>query len=259
MTKSDYLSNSGKLLMISSALLLIVNALVYFGAEGTMAADLGQRLSNISFYAVLIMGFLAFNGEGIGYKRSRDFIKKKRTRILKLFLVFAFLFRYIKVAVEAMVLSTSPDGAGGITLRFAMGAVNTVASYGFILTLASLWFLIRDVNVKSLFAIESVSFLCGVVYNGYKILNYTITKYGVNSFGEFVVNMFSSQNVMHIMCLVQFFVNTLMCLMIMLHYRSLAAGEQDEHKKAQKSLSSARRIYNTDCVGIDSLDDDYNL
>ena len=98
MTKSDYLSNSGKLLMISSALLLIVNALVYFGAEGTMAADLGQRLSNISFYAVLIMGFLAFNGEGIGYKRSRDFIKKKRTRILKFFLVFAL---YIPTYQEA--------------------------------------------------------------------------------------------------------------------------------------------------------------
>ncbi len=258
MTKSEYLSNSAKLLMISSILLFVTNALTYFGTEVTQLADLGQRLSNISFYAVLIMGFLAFNGEGVGYKRSRDYVKKKRTSILKFFLVFAFLFRYIKAAVETMVLSTSPAGVGGVTARLIMGAVNMVASYGFILTLASLWFLIRDINTKGLFAVESASFLCGVLYNGYKVLNYTVTKYGVTAFGDFVVNIFSSQTAMQIMCLVQFFLNALMCFMIMLHYNKKVVSEQEEHTKAQKTLFSARSIYNTDCVGIDTLDDDYS-
>ncbi|MBR5442425.1 MAG: hypothetical protein IKV44_05685 [Clostridia bacterium] len=259
MTKSEYLSNSAKLLMISSILLLVTNALVYYGAEGSTLAALGQKLSSVSFYAVLIMGFLAFNGEGIGYKRGRDYVKKKRTSILKLFLVFAFLFRYVKTAVEAMVLSTSPEGLGGITARLIMGAVNMVASYGFILTLASLWFLIRDINTKGLFAVESVSFLCGVVYNGYKLVNYTVAKYGVTAFGDFVVSVFSSQRAMQVMCLGQFFLNALMCLMIMLHYNKKVVSEQAEHSKAQKTLYSARRIYNTDCVGIDTLDDDYSI
>lgn len=259
MTKSEYLSNSAKLLMISSILLFVTNALTYFGAEGTLFADLGQRMSNISFYAVLIMGFLAFNGEGVGYKRSRDYVKKKRTSILKFFLIFAFLFRYVKAAIETMVLSTSPAGVGGITARLIMGAVNMVASYGFILTLASLWFLIRDINTKGLFAVESASFLCGVLYNGYKVVNYTVTKYGVTAFGELVVNVFSSQRAMQIMCLAQFLFNAIMSLMIMLYYNKKVAFEQEEHTKAQKTLYSARSIYNTDCVGIDTLDDDYSL
>ena len=224
-----------------------------------MLAELGQKLSGISFYAVLIMGFLAFNGEGVGYKRSRDYVKKKRTSILKFFLIFAFLFRYVKAAIETMVLSTSPADMSGIAARLIMGAVNMVASYGFILTLASLWFLIRDINTKGLFAIESASFLCGVIYNGYKVLNYTVTKYGVTTFGDFVVSVFSSQSAMQIMCLAQFLLNALMCLAIMLHYNKRVAIEQEGHNKAQKTLFSARRIYNTDCVGIDTLDDDYSL
>lgn len=259
MTKSEYLSNSAKLLMISSILLLVANALSYFGAEGTVLAELGQKLSSFSFYAVLVMGFLAFNGEGIGYKRGRDYVKKKRTTVLKLFLIFAFLFRYVKAAVEAMVLSTSPEGLVGIIARLLMGAVNMVASYGFILTLASLWFLIRDIDTKALFALESASFLCGVIYNVYKVLNYTVTKYGVTVFGDFVVSVFSVQRVMQVMCLVQFSLNAIMCLAIMLHYNKMVAAEQVEHTKAQKSLYSARRIYNTDCVGIDTLDDDFSL
>jgi hypothetical protein len=158
-----------------------------------------------------------------------------------------------------MVLSTSAESLGGVTARFTMGVVNTVASYGFILTLASLWFLVRDVNVKSLFAVESASFLCGVVYNVYKILNYTIIKYGVDVLGEGIAAVFSEQRVMQVMCLVQFFVNAIMCMMIMLHYSKLAATEQDEHKKVQKKILPARSIYTTDCVGIDTLVDDYSF
>ena len=259
MTKSEYLSNSAKLLMISSILLLVANALTYFGAEGTIFADLGQKMSNISFYAVLIMGFLAFNGEGIGYKRSRDYVKKKRTTVLKFFLIFAFLFRYIKAAVEAMVLSTSPVGAGGIMARLFMGAVNMIASYGFILTLASLWFLIRDMKIKGLFAVESAAFLCGVIYNGYKVVNYGVTKYGITALGDFATGFFSSQRAMQILCLSQFLLNALMCFMIMIRYNKNVASEQEERTQKQKIIPPARSIYNTDCVGIDTLDDDYGV
>ena len=78
-------------------------------------------------------------------------------------------------------------------------------------------------------------------------------------FGDFVVSVFSSQRAMQVMCLVQFSLNAIMCLAIMLHYNKMVAAEQVEHTKAQKSLYSARRIYNTDCVGIDTLDDDFSL
>ncbi len=259
MTKSDYLSNSAKLLMISSILLLVTNALVYLGGDGTAVAGIGQKMSNISFYAVLIMGFLAFNGEGIGYKRSRDFTKKKRTSVLKAFLVFAFLFRYIKTPVEHEILSIEADSAAGIGARFLLSGVNTIASYGFILTLVSLWFLVRDVNIRALFTIESISFLCGVIYNSYKLLNYTVTKYGVAFPGELFIDVFSSQRVLQALCLVQFFVNGLMCLFVMRYYGKLALAEQEEQKKSKKRAMPARRIYNTDCVGIDTLDDDYSV
>jgi hypothetical protein len=61
------------------------------------------------------------------------------------------------------------------------------------------------------------------------------------------------------MCLAQFLLNAIMSLMIMLYYNKKVASEQEEHTEAQKTLYSARSIYNTDCVGIDTLDDDYSL
>ena len=45
----------------------------------------------------------------------------------------------------------------------------------------------------------------------------------------------------------------------MLYYNKKVASEQEEHTKAQKALYSARSIYNTDCVGIDTLEDDWLL
>ena len=74
MAKSSYLSNSAKLLIAVSALLFIANTLLTLGSFAGIQnfTDLGSSLSNTALYIVLIIGFIAFNGEGVGHKRYKD-------------------------------------------------------------------------------------------------------------------------------------------------------------------------------------------
>ena len=79
MTKSDYLSNSSKILLISSILLFVANALAFISSFNENFVFVAGKLSTISFYVVFILGFLAFNGEGIAFKHSKEIQKKKKT------------------------------------------------------------------------------------------------------------------------------------------------------------------------------------
>ena len=83
MTRAEYLSNSSKLLLICSCLLFAVNSLSFAGMYTDAFANLLPKLTNISFYVILVLGFLAFNGEGIAYKHSRQRNHKKKTVMLK--------------------------------------------------------------------------------------------------------------------------------------------------------------------------------
>ena len=257
MTKSEYLSNSAKILTVCSVLLFVSNALVLLGNTSEIAATIGLKLSNISFYVVLIAGFLAFNGEGIAYKRNRDLKGKKKTNILKFFLVFAFFVRYIKKPIEYVGLLLSGDSVSGTLSRIALGAFNTVASYGFLFAVIALFYMLRDNGNKKLFCIESLAFLVGVVSNLYKVFNFSITKYGLPYLGDLFVCMFGSQKVLYILSLTQFAVSILMYVFVMKVYNGFVSDEYTEKEQAKKNLKFSRKIYNTDCIGIDTMEDDY--
>jgi hypothetical protein len=51
--------------------------------------------------------------------------------------------------------------------------------------------------------------------------------------------------------------NILMFLVAAIHYSKLASSEKEEYRQAQKKLEPTLNIYNTDCIGIDTLDDDF--
>ena len=84
MTRSDYLANSARLLMISSGFLFVVNFLSLLGTYVDSVKGFSATITNVCFYVVLVLGFLAFNGEGIAYKHSRQIKNKKKTVILKI-------------------------------------------------------------------------------------------------------------------------------------------------------------------------------
>lgn len=260
MTRSDYLSNSAKLLLVSSLLLLVANVLSIFGEPGSSLDEIGSKLSTVSFYVVFFFSFIAFNGEGISHKRSRSFRRKRVTTFLKVAVLFAFLYRFVKVYVIKLVrifLLLNSDSGLEDALNIFLALLNTAASYGYVLTVASLWYLYRDSQLKSLFLIESASFLVGLCYNLYKVFYYAINNYGLESLGRMFSDVFSNQDVYHGLCLAQYGLNVVMFVAVAMSYGKKAATERESYEKAQKKLTPALSIYNTDCVGIDTLDDDF--
>lgn len=259
MTKSDYLSNSAKLLLISSAMLFAVNTLSFITMFNSGFSNPVGKLSDFSFYAVFVLCFLAFNGEGIAYKRSRDLKKKSKTNYLKALVVFAFLARFVKSFVEKFVLSSDADSASGVALRIFMGVFGTVSSYGFLLTAVAFWYGVRDKDKKHLLLCEVGAFAIGLVYNIFKVFNYAVAKYGAVIFGESGVSLFSDKVILNVLCLFQFAFDIIMFSVVLKHYDGLSTSEQAEKTLARKKMINARNIYNTDCCGIDTLEDDFFL
>lgn len=257
MTKSDYLSNSSKLLLICSCLLFVNSALTIISGFVEGAKGFAGTFTSICFYGVLIMGFLAFNGEGISYKHTKSTGKRKATIVLKILLVSVFLFRYIKTPVTAFLLGFDAQTATGVISRLFMSFLNTVASYGFLMTVIAMWFILRDKNVKKIIPFAFCSLFSGLVYNGFKFINYAIVKYGVTVSDNVFSNVFTNEMNVNILALVQFGFNIIMCIAALRYYESLVPDEHEENEKNVKKMVTARNIYSTDCVGIDSLEDDF--
>lgn len=257
MTKSEYLSNSAKLLLMGSVLLFAVNLFAFLGDYIVGFSTISTKLSNFTFYAVLVVGFLAFNGEGIAYKNSRETQKKSKTVILKVLLIFAFFVRFVKTFVENALLSADAESVVGIFSRLISGVFVTVSSYGFLFAVVSLWYIFRDSDEKKLCIVEICAFAFGVIYNVYKVFYYTVSKYGVTAFGELFTNLFSDKTLLNIFCLLQFVFDIIMFAVVKSFYDKKIPDEQDEKKKIARKMLRAKNIYSTDGCGIDTLEDDY--
>lgn len=259
MTKSEYLSNSAKLLMICSIMLFVSNALVYMNGLSETIALIGSKASDITFYVVFFIGFLAFNGEGIAYKRNRDLKSKKKTSLLKLLIVFVFVLRYIKSPIENLGLSVSENNLGGVFSRIGLGALSTIASYGFLFTVVALHYMLRDRENKKLFCVEALAFLVGVANNLFKVFRYAVTKYELNALGDIFVSVFSNETATAVLSLLQYAFDIIMFFIVLKEYNKFILDEFNKNEIAKKKAVFSRKIYNTDCVGIDTMEDDFLL
>ncbi len=259
MTRAEYLSNSAKLFSINGIILFVANAFIFAGNINAELGAYGTKLSNYTFYIIAVLSFLALNGEGIGYKRHRDFSAKKRIRKLKFLLLFSFLVRFVKRSVEAFILNIGGAGEGSVFAKLFLGCFNTVATYGFLFTLVSLLYLFRDKKEKNMFIFESASFISGALYGVYRSLYYSVTKYGLTEFGELFSKLFSDSSVMYIFSLFSFFMFIIMCFAVVGCYNKKILQEQDEEIKARKKMLVAPKIYNSDHIGLDTLEDDFLL
>ncbi len=259
MAKSSYLSNSAKLLIVVSSILLVANTLLTIGsfADYQRFVDLGSSISNKALYIVLVIGFIAFNGEGVCHKRHRDRKSKKITSYLKLHLFICFLMNFIKRAFDMYAMSLT--GTARTIACFIMSIVSTVITYGFLLCVVSLWYIFRDSSHKKLLPFETMAFSSGLIYNAYKLFNYAVDKYEITVFDSMFAELFGSNDVLRVLNLLYLIFTIIMFIQVARYYGKLGEKEQAELDRNAKVLTPARNVYKEEGFGIDTLEDDYLL
>ncbi len=261
MAKSSYLSNSAKILAVLSGMLLLANILVAVGSIGGIprVSELATSFSNLCLYVVLVMGYVAFNGEAICHKRNRDRKKKKVAGFLKLLLFFCFALRYVKGVPENAVMSLSPETFYGVAARLGMSLLSTVGSFGFLFGAVSFWYFLRDKGNMKLVLPELLSLMISVLYNVYKFFNYAVGKYEITAFGESFSAFFSQSEISQILCIFQFIFNLIMLISVAAFYGKKGSAEQEILDKNTRELERARNIYKEQGFGIDTFEDDFLL
>ncbi len=259
MAKSTYLSNSAKILAVLSGMLLLANILVAVGSMGGFpsVSEFATSFSNLCLYVVLIMGYIAFNGEAVCHKRNRDRKKKRLLGVFKLLLLLCFLLRYIKVVPENLAMTIPASSLGGVLARLGVSLLSTVGSFGFLFGAVSLWYLIRDRENQSLLLPELVSVMISFAYNFFKFFNYAVGKYEITAFGEGFTAIFSQDSISQILCVFHFLFNLIMLIMVTACYSKKGESEQQVLDKNTKELKKARNVLKEDGYGIDSLEDDF--
>ena len=259
MAKSTYLSNSAKLLAVLSGMLLLANVLAAVGSMGNLpdVSRLATSFSSLCLYVVLVVGYVAFNGEAVCHKRYRDRKKKKVLGFFKLLLLLCFLLRYIKAVPENLAMTIPAESLGGILARLGVSLLSTVGSFGFLFGAVSLWYLIRDKENPKLLLPELVSLMISVLYNAFKFFNYAVGKYEITAFGEGFTSIFSQNEISQILCVFQFLLNLIMFVCVIIYYSKKGEGEQQILDKNTKELKKARNVLKEEGFGIDTLEDDF--
>ncbi len=258
MTIKGYISNAAKMLAGVVSLLLVANIIVFMGTLGNnFCADLGSKLSSLATYIVLIVAFVAFNGEGIGHKRGRNRKAKKATGYLKFLLFVCFASIYFKGALSGWVLKFSATEPIGIVLRLGGSIIYTVTAYSFLFLAVSLWYLLRDSGVKKLQVFEAMSFIFAGIYSFFKFFNYAITRFGINFSLPWINEIFSKNAIAQILCILQYAVLFIMLIAVSKYYEKLSEAEEKQNEETNKLLFNAKSVFDEKGYGIDTFEDDF--
>lgn len=257
MAKSSYISNSAKLFSIVASLLFLTNALSAVGSflHNETLSHWGMSLSSLALYVVLVLGYVALNGEGVGHKRYRDRKSKKITGFFKFNLFFCFVLNFIKGGLTATAYTFS--GAGRVVAFAVLSVISTVGSYGFVLCGVSLWYVFRDRAYKKILPVEIAAFVFGVAYNLFKLGNYAFIKYRIPIPPNDITYIFADNDISKILCLLQFAFDIIMFAVVCVFYGKMGDKEQNVLDNNVKELPRARNVYKDEGFGIDTLEDDF--
>lgn len=248
MEKNGYISTASKYFAVSSVILLVSNILTLLGAWVPYADTLAKKTSGILLIVITVMMYVAFNGEGVGYRRSLQRRAKKITGLFKLLIVFNIAFYYAKnKAVESVALS------GEVNKKLLLSLVTAAMSFSFVLMLVALRNLVRDKNNKPLLLVDASAFSVSVVYFVFKLIRYSVS-YGAFSVGGAFGAVLVSQTVMELICILQYVADIFMFIATARMYRTTASQVD-----SPTSAFPTRNAYNTDLVGTDTLEDDWLL
>ena len=99
----------------------------------------------------------------------------------------------------------------------------------------------------------------GVLYNVFKVFNFTVTIYDLKIFGEGLTKLFSNQTVSSILCVACCIVFIIAFVLVSKQYDKLSLKEEEERKKLLSLRKTTKDIYKEDGYGIDSAEDDFLL
>lgn len=255
--KKTYFSNAAKMLAVMSAFLLIANFLILLGDFGVKSVqDFGNSLSNFLVYIVLFFAYVAFNGEGLGYKRERNRKAKSVTGKFKLILVLTFIYNFVKPVLQKQLLKTSAGTVAGDISRIVLSLLGTALSYGFVFFAVGIRYFIRDKKTYTLLPFTVSAVVFGGIYNIFKFFNYLMGKYAVGGVNALTV-FFSDSKVLHILSVLSFLSVFVMLVAVSIYYSKKSDEEYESTKSETNRLVSARSVYNEQGYGTDTFQDDY--
>ncbi len=258
MTKSNYLSSAAKYFAVVSALILLPNLFSMAGSS-EQVAELTRKITSFSFYLIIALTYVALNGEGIAYRKNNMIENLKSIVYLKRYLLFSVIVNVAKSYLERKAVSFSDNNVVKVFLQFSSSVLFSVASFSFVVTVVLIWYLKRDKDIQNLFKFELIAIILGVLYNVFKILNYTVDSYGLKIYGEALTNLFSNQMIINILCVVCCIIFIVSFIVISRSYNLLSLKEEDERKKTLALRKTTKDICKSEGYGIDSVEDDFFL
>ena len=255
MLKQRFLKNSSRVLIVSTALLFISNAIVWAVYEfPSVEAKLGffSKLPDLSVYIFTFLSYLALNDEKAAHRKIKDIKSQKKLKFLKVFLIFVFVSHFFKFTIQSALFNLDNSFFSVVSDIFM-----TVASFSFFLLLVSLWYLLRDKDEGKIKFVAGVSVLVSVVYTICKFIigRKVLPTYSYSAFSndEYVL----AQRIQYALCLVQYAVNIIMFASVKKHYEKKEFVSEQEESKKEKPLRPqvVESIANDDGYGIDFVDD----
>ena len=258
MTKSNYLSSAAKYFAVVSALILLPNLFLILGSSEQLASLTG-KITSFSFYLIIAVTYVALNGEGIAYRKNNLPQNLRSIVSLKRYLLFSVLVNFSKNFIERKALNFTGNDWVKMLLQLSSSILFSVASFSFMVTVVWLWYIKRDKELSQLFKFEVIAVAFGVLYNVFKVFNFTVTIYDLKIFGEGLTKLFSNQTVSSILCVACCIVFIIAFVLVSKQYDKLSLKEDEERKKLLSLRKTTKDIYKEDGYGIDSAEDDFLL
>ena len=261
MTKSSYLSSASKYFAIVSGLILLPNLLSLIG--GFFATEqilsLTTKATSLSFYLIIALSYVALNGEGIAYRKNNMTESLKKIVYLKRYLLFSVIVNFSKNFIERKVLTFSGNDAVSLFLKLSTSLLFSVASFSFLVTVVSIWYLKRDKEISNLFNLEAFAIEFGVIYNMFKVFNYTVESYGLKIYGDSLTVIFANPTLTNLFCVICCIIFIASFITISKYYNSLSLKEEEERKNLLALRKTTVDIFNEEGYGIDTVEDDFIL
>lgn len=255
-----YYSKSSQLFLIGSIALFVTKglsfAISFFPDVSSSGTKFFTNITEIAYYGFLVLAFLALNGEGVCYKRNREFVSKKAVSRLKRLVVLCFLGAFAKALANATVMNVPKTGFSAVIVRILCAFILGAASLSFVLLSVSAHCFKRDSQFKKLRIFEAVAVAAAGLYFALRYIS-LLKGYGVSVLPSEVYKTVCSSNVLNAFCLIQYFTDALMFGAAYKTFGEMAVTEEKEVEKNNESSRKCETLFLESGRGIDNFDDLY--
>lgn len=259
MSKSNYLSSAAKYFAGVSFLILITNL---FSTVARITGEqqilsLTSKITSFSFYLIILLAFVALNGERIAYRNVRDFSKLKVMINLKRVFFAVVVLNFSSNYIEKSVSSYMGSFALKTVLQVSSSFLFSVSSFSFLVVIVLFWYYKRDKLHGKISVMELTSVIIGIIYNVFKALNFSVTKYQVIIYGKTLESFFLNQNILDALCILSCIIYIVVFISIANLYKKFVVNDDVERKKQLDSRRKTKDVYKSEGYGLDTAEDDF--